>query len=212
MLYFHLLQHGFSDLPSSNPELRKKIQAEGETLGWETLHEKLKKMDPHAALLIKPTDPQRIQRALELYELTGKSRSVLWEEQKSYVSPYHFHNIVLAYEDRKLLHAKIAERFEQMLMDGFLDEVKALYQRGDLHSDLPSIRAVGYRQAWDYFERKITLDEMKNLAIIATRQFAKRQYTWLNKWKKNALWLTSENLKKSPSSLMGFPFTSILPK
>jgi len=192
MLYFHALQNGLADLPGANPEIREKINQEAQLHGWQKLHERLQKIDPIAAERIHPNDPQRLQRALEIYEITGKSLTALIAEEAIQKLPYQIINIAIAPADRQLLHERITNRFNKMLAQGFIAEVEELYQRGDLHPDLPSIRAVGYRQAWDYLSGKITFEEMRERAIIATRQLAKRQMTWLRSWE-NLQWINSED-------------------
>lgn len=193
MLYFHALQRGLADLPQANPQIREQINQEAQLHSWQKLHERLQKIDPIAAQRIHPNDPQRLQRALEVYEITGKSLTTLLAEETKNKLPYHVINIAIATDDKKLLHNRIAERFNKMLQQGFIEEVEKLYRRGDLHPDLPSIRAVGYRQAWDYLDNKISFEEMQQCAIIATRQLAKRQMTWLKRWD-NLQWLTSEDI------------------
>ena len=192
MLYFHALQRGLADLPRANPEIRERINQEAQLYGWQKLHERLQKIDPIAAERIHPNDPQRLQRALEIYEITGKNLTTLVAEEAKHKLPYHIINIAIAPADRQLLQERIAKRFDKMLELGFIAEVEKLYQRGDLHPDLPSIRAVGYRQAWDYLTGKITFAEMRERAIIATRQLAKRQMTWLRSWE-DLQWFNSED-------------------
>ena len=179
MLYFRALEHGLSDLPAANPEVRAKLEAEAAELGWAVLHERLQHIDPEAASRIHPNDPQRLQRALEVYELTGKSLSYLQKAARYDACPYQLHKIALIPEDRSQLHQRIEMRFDLMLKLGFIEEVRALYQRGDLSMNMPAIRAVGYRQVWEYLDEKIDYNMMRNRAIVATRQLAKRQMTWL---------------------------------
>ncbi len=136
-------------------------------------------MDAESAARIHPNDPQRLSRALEVFELTGQPLSVLWREQEKSSFPYRAVKLAVAPTDRVLLHERIARRFELMLQQGFIEEVEALYQRGDLHPDLPSIRCVGYRQAWRYLSGEWDRETMVERGIIATRQLAKRQFTWL---------------------------------
>lgn len=193
MLYFHALQHGLADLPRADVEIRERLNQEAQQFGWQALHKRLQKIDPISAERIHPNDPQRLQRALEIYEITGKSLTDILEEEAKNKLPYKIINIAFTPQDRQLLHTKIAKRFDKMLQQGFVDEVERLYQRGDLHADLPSIRAVGYRQMWDYLDHKLTYDEMYERAIIATRQLAKRQMTWLRSWE-NLHWFASEDI------------------
>lgn len=180
MLYFHALQQGLGELPGRDETIRKEILAEAEQIGWPGLHEQLADLDPAAALRIHAHDSQRIQRALEVYRLTGKSITQM-RKQGQEILPYAIHSIVLAPEDRSLLHARIATRFQQMLDLGFVDEVKALRRRGDLSLEKPALRAVGYRQVWEYLEGKLGYAEMQERAVIATRQLAKRQLTWMRR-------------------------------
>lgn len=193
MLYFHVLQNGLNDLPVADEEIRTELTTQAEQQGWPALHERLQKIDPIAAARIHPNDAQRIQRALEIYYVAGKNLTHLTQTENSEF-PYQFINIIIAPNDRAWLQERIAKRFQTMLQLGFLEEVEKLYQRGDLNTELPAIRAVGYRQAWDYFAGKLKYDEMCERAVIATRQLAKRQLTWLRGWK-NAEWIASEDKK-----------------
>lgn len=193
MLYFHVLQHGIAQLPQADQEIRQQILQEAEQYGWQILHERLQKIDPVSAQRIHPNDPQRLQRALEVYELTGKTLTELQTENTNNPLPYRIINIAIAPNDRATLHQKIEERFDDMLQKGFINEVETLFKRGDLHPDLPSMRAVGYRQAWDYLSGKLTAEQMRERAIIATRQLAKRQLTWLRGWE-NTIQIASEDL------------------
>jgi len=183
MMYFHQLQKGYSELPSADDRIRQQVSNDAETLGWPMMHQKLQEFDPHTAAQLHPNDAQRISRALEIYYQTGKSLSQWHQEQTLKKPPYHFETMILAPEDRAVIHNKIEQRFDLMLKQGFLDEVRALYQRGDLHCDMPSIRSVGYRQAWDYLAGQCDKETMREKAIIATRQLCKRQFTWLRRWK-----------------------------
>jgi len=177
-LYFRALERGLSPLPSANTEVRAELEQEARQIGWDGLHARLQQVDPEAAARIHPNDPQRIQRALEVYQLSGQPMSVLFGGEPEPL-PYRLSKLVLAPADRGELHQRIATRFRQMLEAGFIEEVQFLYQRGDLNRDMPSIRAVGYRQIWDYLEGQYGAAEMEERGIIATRQFAKRQFTWL---------------------------------
>lgn len=179
MLYFRALQYGLSNLPDANPAIRARLEEEAKTHGWQRLHDRLNDIDPISAARIHPNDPQRLQRALEVYELTGKPLSQLHQENQQDACPYDVLKFALLPNDRAWLHERIALRFEMMLKQGLLDEVKQLHQRGDLHTDLPAVRAVGYRQAWDYLDGNIDYNMMMNRGIVATRQLAKRQITWL---------------------------------
>lgn len=178
MLYFRALEQGLSDLPSADPEVRAQLEAQAREKGWPAMHARLREIDPESAQRIHPNDPQRIQRALEVYELTGCSLTQLCQQGLQSPSSYRFLKIVLAPEDRAILHERIAQRFRDMVEGGFLDEVQRLRQRPDLNPGLPSMRAVGYRQAWAFLDGKLSADEWVERAIIATRQYAKRQLTW----------------------------------
>jgi tRNA dimethylallyltransferase len=181
MLYFNALFHGLSALPSADPDIRRQIDEQGALRGWPALHEELARIDPAAAARIHPNDPQRIQRALEVYRLSGVPLTVLCAEAQSPSPPYRWVKLVLAPADREILHERIRRRFLDMLEQGFIEEVQSLHDRGDLHADLPSIRAVGYRQAWAHLEGEYDRNTLVERAIIATRQFAKRQFTWLRR-------------------------------
>ncbi|MDD5037349.1 MAG: tRNA (adenosine(37)-N6)-dimethylallyltransferase MiaA [Methylococcaceae bacterium] len=181
MLYFNALFNGLADLPPADEAVRRQIDEEAALQGWAKLHEALARIDPQAASRIHPHDPQRIQRALEVYRLTGVPLSELCAEARSEHPPFEFIRLVLTPANRVLLHERIRRRFLMMLEQGLVEEVRRLHQRGDLHADLPSIRAVGYRQVWAYLEGELDYREMSERGVIATRQFAKRQYTWLRR-------------------------------
>lgn len=183
MMYFNALQNGIAKLPSANEQVREALQSDLHKLGLSELYKRLSNRDPNSAKRIDQNDTQRILRALEVYETTGVSLSELLKQNTKPNSRYQFINYALDPFERSVLHDRIAERFDQMLANGFIDEVKHLYDRGDLHTDLPSIRCVGYRQAWDYLAGKIDHSKMREKAIAATRQLAKRQITWLRSWK-----------------------------
>ncbi|MBI5783369.1 MAG: tRNA (adenosine(37)-N6)-dimethylallyltransferase MiaA [Gammaproteobacteria bacterium] len=182
MFYFHALESGLSDLPSADAEIRERLTAEAAQMGWEELHRRLQAVDPESAMRIHPNDAQRIQRALEIYELTGQSLSELSSTGQRVSLPYRLIKIALWPQDRKKLHARIEQRFRVMLEQGFLPEVEKLYARGDLQASMPSVRTVGYRQIWEYLTGKINYSEMIEQALAATRQFAKRQITWLRRY------------------------------
>ena len=190
MLYFHILQHGLDKLPGQDPFVRAQIQEEASQKGWAALHEKLTTIDPLAAARIHPHDSQRIQRALEVYTLTA--RPITQQQGHSLIPPYTIHKLILNTPDRSCLHERIEKRFLEMLALGFIEEVKNLYQRPDLSLEKPAIRSVGYRQAWEYLSGQLTFEEMKEKAIIATRQLAKRQITWLRRWE-GSQWFNSED-------------------
>ncbi len=179
MLYFRALEQGLSDLPSANPVIRARLDAEAAERGWGALHQRLHQIDPESAARIHPNDPQRLQRALEIYELTGRSMTDLQQAARYDACPYQLYKIALLPEDRVWLHQRIEQRFDRMLEQGFIAEVEALYRRDDLNTDMPAMRAVGYRQVWEYLAGKIDYNMMRNRAIVATRQLAKRQITWL---------------------------------
>ena len=181
MLYFNALLNGLAVLPPANPEIRAQLDLDLETLGKDALHERLAAIDPVAAARIHPNDPQRVQRALEVFQISGKALSEFFTPDQADVLPYQFIKIIVAPTDRKVLHDIIAKRFHLMLKQGFMDEVRTLYERGDLNEKMPAIRAVGYRQAWSYLQGEDDLATMTEKAIIATRQLAKRQFTWLRR-------------------------------
>ena len=183
MLYFNTIFNGLASLPDANPVVRKKLDDELAEYGKEALHLRLEKIDPEAAKRIHPNDPQRIQRALEVYELSGKPISQFFQEAQDDQIPFKQIKLIVAPEDRKLLHEKIALRFRLMVDSGLIEEVRTLYQRGDLTEQLPAIRAVGYRQTWSYLQGEYDLETMIEKGIIATRQLAKRQFTWLRREK-----------------------------
>lgn len=203
MMYYKVLKEGIANLPEANEAVRQKLLNEAETLGWQCLHDRLKSIDPVSAERIHPNDPQRLQRALEVYELTGKTLTDLWAEQKRDVQcnfPYRVLSLAVAPKERKVLHERIEQRFRIMLEQGFLDEVKALKERGDLNLNMPSMRSVGYRQVWQYLDGEYDYDDMVNRGIYATRQLAKRQITWLRSWD-DLEWLDSLNPNLIPETV-----------
>ncbi|MCL6415636.1 tRNA (adenosine(37)-N6)-dimethylallyltransferase MiaA [Aestuariirhabdus sp. Z084] len=207
MLYFKALRDGLADMPGADEGIRQRLLDEAERSGWGELHERLAKLDPESAARIHPNDPQRLQRALELIELTGKSMTRLREEQRNARSepfPFRILSIAVAPDDRSVLHERIALRFQQMMEQGFIEEVEQLYQRGDLNLKLPSIRSVGYRQVWEYLDGELEREAMVEKGIIATRQLAKRQYTWLRSWG-DLHWLDSLSDQLTESALKKFP-------
>ena len=179
MLYFRALTEGLSELPPADPEVRQSIDSLAKREGWRGVHARLREIDPQSATRIHPNDPQRLQRALEVYEITGYTLSELQAGRKGQALPYRLLKMGLMPEDRQTLHEKIAVRFADMLNLGLVEEVSALYERGDLRLELPSMRAVGYGQVWQYLDGHLSYEEMKHAAVIATRQLAKRQITWL---------------------------------
>lgn len=182
MLYFKALEEGLSPLPSADADVRKALQNEEAEQGLVSMHQRLAQVDPEAAARIHINDPQRIHRALEVYEISGKSMSQLHAEQQGEALPYSLRKIALAPVDRSILHQRIEQRFMQMLEQGFVAEVEKLYQRGDLNEQMPSIRCVGYRQVWHYLQGQYDYDTMVEKGIAATRQLAKRQMTWLRSY------------------------------
>lgn len=178
-LYFRALQQGLSDLPQADPLVRARLAAEAERIGWPAMHQRLAERDPVAASRIDANDVQRLQRALEVIELTGTPLSELQQGRSSATFPWRVLKLALLPQDRRPLHERIAGRFDSMLADGFLDEMRALRQRQDLHADLPAMRAVGYRQAWQHLQGELDGPTFRDHAIFATRQLAKRQITWL---------------------------------
>jgi len=184
MLYFNALQKGMADMPDVPDSVKQAIDQEVKETGIEAMHDRLRQVDPVSAERIHPNDPQRIRRALELYEYTGKTLTEYWQEQGSktqHLFPCRRLKIALVPPDRIELRKRITMRFDMMLRQGFIEEVESLYKRGDLNAEMPSIRAVGYRQAWMYLAGECSYDEMREKAITATAQLAKRQMTWLRK-------------------------------
>jgi tRNA dimethylallyltransferase len=177
MLYLRALREGLAALPQRDEDLRRTLDAQAERDGWPALHARLARIDPAAAARIAPQDRQRIQRALEVHALTGTPLTVLHEAQRS--APLPMLTLALVPEDRAALAERIARRFDRMADAGFLEEVRALMVRGDLTSDMPSMRAVGYRQLWGHLAGEYAWDEARRRAIVATRRLAKRQLTWL---------------------------------
>jgi tRNA dimethylallyltransferase len=197
MLYFHTLQQGISDLPSANSKIRERLNLEAEQIGWKAMHQRLSEIDPISAQRIHFNDPQRIQRALEVYEISGKTMTEWYAQKPAQAWSYPTIKIILSPAERHILHEKIAQRFHMMLSQGFIEEVRALFERGDLSLELPAIRSVGYRQAWHYLMGELTKDELTELAIIATRQLAKRQLTWL-RTQTDAIWIDSQEQNITP--------------
>jgi tRNA dimethylallyltransferase len=197
MMYFNALINGISPLPKSDEALREAINEQALREGWDKLHDELCRVDPVSGERIHPNDPQRITRALEVFRSTGRTLAD-WQQQQGERCPYNIAQFAIAPQDRAVLHKRIAERFDIMLKQGFEQEVQKLYERSDLHQDLPSIRSVGYRQMWQYLDGELSYAEMRERGIIATRQLAKRQLTWLRGWE-NVTWLdtfANDNLTK----------------
>lgn len=199
MLYYKALLDGLSPLPAANPAVRQQIESQAQEHGWAALHAQLQQIDPISAARIHPNDPQRLSRALEVYKISGKTLTELTQTKGESI-PFRVKQFAIAPMDRAELHRRIELRFEKMVKSGFEEEVKALYDRNDIHPDLPSIRCVGYRQMWDYFDGNSTLDEAIYRGICATRQLAKRQLTWLRSWDE-LTWLDSENIERAVETL-----------
>lgn len=181
MLYLKALKEGLSALPPADQSVRDEILKEAEALGWPHLHEELQRVDPEAASRINPTDPQRLQRALEVYRISGKPLSS-YHAQTGEPCPFPLLEIAIMPPDRGPLHKAIEERFMQMLDQGFVEEVRKLKSNPRVHEGLPAVKAVGYRQIWSYLEGKVDEQNMIETGLAATRQLAKRQYTWLRGW------------------------------
>lgn len=190
MLYYKALLEGLSPLPSADEKVRSEIEAKAALIGWGGLHQELIKIDPISAQRINPNDSQRINRALEVFYLTGKTLTEL-TAQKGEALPYDILQFAIAPEQREVLHRRIEQRFHKMIELGFQQEVEKLYRRPDLNENLPSIRCVGYRQMWEYLRGDYDHDEMVFRGICATRQLAKRQITWLRGWTSPIQWLDS---------------------
>ncbi len=215
MLYYKALLDGLADMPSADPAVRAELEARALAEGWGVLHRELAAVDPESAARIHPNDPQRLTRALEVYRVSGLSMTEHRRRQAAGNPdtgtsgagqlPYTVVQLAIAPEQRQILHERIAQRFRAMLEQGFVGEVEALRSRSDLHAGLPSIRAVGYRQVWEYLDGELSRDEMVERGIIATRQLAKRQFTWLRGWS-DVHWLDSlacDNLSRALKYLAG---------
>ncbi|ROM17139.1 tRNA (adenosine(37)-N6)-dimethylallyltransferase MiaA [Pseudomonas protegens] len=219
MLYYKALLEGLADMPAADPQVRAELEDEAARLGWQALHDQLAAVDPESAARIHPNDPQRLTRALEVYRVSGLTMTAHRQRQLAQSTeagasgrsqlPYTVANLAIAPANRQVLHQRIAQRFTQMLEQGFIDEVVALRSRSDLHAGLPSIRAVGYRQVWDHLDGKLTSAEMQERGIIATRQLAKRQFTWLRSWA-DLQWLDSLDCDNLPRALKYLGTISIL--
>lgn len=178
-LYFRALLHGLSDMPEADPRVRAELAARACEVGWPALHGELARVDPAAAARIHANDPQRISRALEVFQLSGRPISQWQQSRSRRPFPYRVLKLAIVPEDRRLIHARIASRFDAMVESGLLDEVRRLRDVPGVHPDLPAMRAVGYRQAWQHLDGDFGFDEFRNRALAATRQLAKRQLTWL---------------------------------
>ncbi len=181
MLYFNALNHGLAQLPPADETVRAELNKELDRIGKDAMHHQLAEIDPESAARIHPNDPQRVQRALEVHRLTGRTLTELFSEAEEQSIPFRVIKLIIAPQDRKILHQIIAERFHRMLEKGFIEEVEKLFRRGDLSEKMPSIRAVGYRQVWSYLQGEYDHATMTEKAIVATRQLAKRQFTWLRR-------------------------------
>lgn len=186
MLYARAFRDGLAVLPPADPEVRAALEAEAAGRGWPRLHERLAQVDPEAAANIHPRNGARVQRALEVFESSGRPISAYWRERRQRAAPKRLGRRLLEFailpEERSALHRRIEDRFDAMLAQGFLQEVRRLHERADLHPGLPAIRALGYRQAWRHLEGEWSAEWMRAKAIAATRQFARRQLTWLRGW------------------------------
>jgi len=191
MLYFRALRWGLARLPSGSPEVRRTIEAEATAGGWAALHQELTRVDPQAAARIHCHDPQRIQRALEVYRISGRPLSAHLAESPPEPLQYRVVSLVVSPVERGILHRRIEQRLDEMLQQGLVEEVVALRRRPDLGPDAPSMRAVGYRQVWEFLDGRYDRAEMRRRAIVATRRFAKRQLTWLrSEW--GAEWVDAQ--------------------
>jgi tRNA dimethylallyltransferase len=182
MLYFKSLIEGLSDLPPADPDTRLVIDTMAQESGWPALHAELARIDPETAARLQPQDAQRVQRALEVFYLTGQPMSALIARGRAKGSPYRILALALQPGDRSALHERIAQRFEIMLELGLIGEVRKLRERFDLNASLPSMRAVGYRQVWQFLDGAFALGQLREKGVAATRQLAKRQLTWLRSW------------------------------
>ncbi len=182
MLYYRALLEGLAPMPAADPELRAELESRGVSEGWPALHKELESLDPGAAARIHPNHSQRLVRALEIRILTGESLDEVHARTEVRENNLNPMVVAIAPTERAVLHDRIAKRFDQMMAAGFLDEVRALHARHDLGPELPAVRAVGYRQLWAHLDDECTLDEAIERGIAATRQLAKRQFTWLRKW------------------------------
>jgi tRNA dimethylallyltransferase len=190
-LYFRSLERGLSELPAADQNIRQRLEQQAQKLGWEKMHARLAEVDPDAALRIHPNDPQRIQRALEVFELTGTTLTEHFSGKQTSGLPCRIIKIICSPADRDYLHMRIGQRFHEMLDRGLVAEVEKLYQREDLHPGLPAMRMVGYRQVWKYLAGQLAYQHMIEQAIAATRQLAKRQLTWLRR-ESGSQWFDSQ--------------------
>ncbi|MEX2517583.1 MAG: tRNA (adenosine(37)-N6)-dimethylallyltransferase MiaA [Gammaproteobacteria bacterium] len=189
-LYFRAFEQGLALLPAASHSVRQKILSDARTLGWDALHQRLQAIDPDSARRIHPHDPQRLQRALEVYAVTGKPMSQLLASQAATGIRARLLKYIVAPADRAWLRERIRQRFTEMLAAGLVEEVRGLYQRGDLHADLPALRMVGYRQVWQFLADQLEYEDMITHAVVATRQLAKRQLTWFRA-ERDGIWFDS---------------------
>jgi tRNA dimethylallyltransferase len=207
MLYLKALRDGMAKLPSADPATRAAIEELARREGWQAVHQELAAVDPQAAQRIHPNDPQRLQRALEVYRISGKTLSQFHFDEKNQIDndnelPFNLHYFAIQPPDRRVLHNTIEHRFREMLRLGLVDEVDVLYRRGDLKIEMPSMKSVGYRQVWQHIAGELDYDGMLERGIIATRQLAKRQLTWLRSW--DNLHSLAEPSAKSVDSVLNF--------
>ena len=200
MLYFHALRNGLAQLPEADPVVRQRLLDEAEQMGWPHLHARLAEVDPESAERLNPNDSQRLQRALEVYEISGRTMTELWAEQEKQKPDFPIISMAVMPDDRAELHQRIEKRFDIMLEQGFIDEVRQLWERGDLNLQMPSVRCVGYRQVWEYFSGTWDYETMRFNGIVATRQLAKRQVTWLRSWE-NLTWMDTHDPKLLSNAL-----------
>lgn len=200
MLYFHALRNGLAQLPEADPVVRQRLLDEAEQIGWPHMHARLAEVDPESAERLNPNDSQRLQRALEVYEISGRTMTELWAEQEKQKPDFPIISMAVMPDDRAELHQRIEKRFDIMLEQGFIDEVRQLWERGDLNLQMPSVRCVGYRQVWEYFSGTWDYETMRFKGIVATRQLAKRQVTWLRSWE-NLTWMDTHDPKLLSNAL-----------
>lgn len=200
MLYFHALKNGLASLPKADSAVRERILNQAQAEGWDAIHRRLAEVDPESAARLNPNDSQRLQRALEVYEVSGRTMTELWAEQEAQKPDFKIIPMAVMPTERSELHDRIAQRFDIMLDQGFVDEVKTLWDRGDLNLQMPSVRCVGYRQVWEYFAGTWDYDTMKFKGVVATRQLAKRQVTWLRSWE-NLAWMDTHDPKLLSNAL-----------
>ena len=216
MMYFNALLNGMADMPAADKDIRAQIEQDAQQFGWPYVHQQLQEVDPDSAARIHPNHSQRICRALEVYRASGQTMTALRQQQQGQpllTDRYEVVQVAIAPRQRSVLHERIARRFQQMLDAGFADEVALLRQRSELHADLPAIRAVGYRQMWEYLDGKCNYDEMVERGIVATRQLAKRQLTWLRGWP-DLKWVFTDTENGDPRKKIDLinDFLNFLPK